>query len=123
MEKTMKAREEKKDFLFEFTKSLTDSSQRGNLYGRLLELKDLQLHIQKRVNELEKQIEETDPLKQQKGAKMKIGDRVKIKDQDIFGKIIYDHGTEVVIEDEDAETEDNQLCFKKSEIERSKDEE
>ena len=34
---------------------------------------------------------------------MKIGDRVKIKDQDIFGKIIYDHGTEVVIEDEDAE--------------------
>jgi len=34
------------------------------LYGRLLELKDLQLHIQKRVNELEKQIEETDPLKQ-----------------------------------------------------------
>ena len=64
MEKTMKASEEKKDFLFEFTKSLTDSSQRGNLYGRLLELKDLQLHIQKRVNELEKQIEETGSLKQ-----------------------------------------------------------
>jgi len=48
---------------------------------------------------------------------MKIGDRVKVKDQDIFGKIIYDHGTEVVIEDEDAETNDNQLCFKKSEVE------
>jgi|TARA_A100000172_G_scaffold58236_1_gene37988 hypothetical protein len=48
---------------------------------------------------------------------MKIGDRVKVKDQDIFGKIIYDHGTEVVIKDEDAETNDNQLCFKKSEIE------
>ena len=48
--------------------------------------------------------------------KMKIGDRVKVKDQDIYGKIIYDHGTEVVIEDEDAETNDNQLCFKKSEI-------
>jgi len=47
---------------------------------------------------------------------MKIGDRVKVKDQDIYGKIIYDHGTEVVIEDEDAETNDNQLCFKKSEI-------
>jgi hypothetical protein len=28
-------------------------------------------------------------------------------------KLIYDHGTEVVIEDEDAETNDNQLCFKK----------
>ena len=53
----------------------------------------------------------------QKGRQMKIGDRVKVKDQDIFGKIIYDHGTEVIIEDEDAETNDNQLCFKKSEIE------
>jgi hypothetical protein len=48
---------------------------------------------------------------------MKIGDRVKVKDQDIYGKIIYDHGTEIVIEDEHAETEDNLLCFKKSEIE------
>ena len=52
---------------------------------------------------------------------MKIGDRVKVKDQDIYGKVIYDHGTEVVIEDEDAETEDNQLCFKKSEIESEED--
>ena len=60
----MKASEEKKDFLFEFTKSLTDSSQSGNLYGRLLELKDIQIHIQTRINELEKQIEETDPVKQ-----------------------------------------------------------
>ena len=48
---------------------------------------------------------------------MKIGDRVKVKDQDIYGKIIFDYGTEIVIEDEDAETEDNQLYFKKSEIE------
>ena len=52
---------------------------------------------------------------------IKIGDRVKVKDQDIYGKVIYDHGTEVVIEDEDAETEDNQLCFKKSEIESEED--
>jgi hypothetical protein len=36
---------------------------------------------------------------------MKIGDRVKVKDQDIYGKIIYDHGTEIVIEDENAETD------------------
>ena len=35
----------------------------------------------------------------QKGRQMKIGDRVKVKDQDIFGKIIYYHGTEVIIED------------------------
>ena len=62
----MKPSEEKKDTLFEFTKTLTDMSQRGNLYGRLLELKELELHIQKRVNELEKQIEETDPLNNRK---------------------------------------------------------
>jgi hypothetical protein len=49
---------------------------------------------------------------------VQVGDRVKVKDQDIYGIIIYDHGTEVVIEDEDAETEDNQLCFKRTEIER-----
>lgn len=47
---------------------------------------------------------------------MKIGDRIKVKDQDIFGKVIYYDGREVVIEDEDAETNDNRLCFKKSEI-------
>jgi len=49
---------------------------------------------------------------------VQVGDRVKVKDQDIYGIIIYDYGTEVVIEDEDAETEDNQLCFKRTEIER-----
>ena len=58
----MKPSEEKKDTLFEFTKTLTDMSQRGNLYGRLLELKELELHIQKRVNELEKEIDKTNPL-------------------------------------------------------------
>jgi len=50
--------------------------------------------------------------------KCSIGDRIKIKDKEIYGKIIYDYGNAVVIEDEDAETEDNQLYFKKSEIER-----
>ena len=48
---------------------------------------------------------------------IQVGDRVKVIDQDIFGKIIYDYGNEVVIEDEYAETEDNQLSFKRSEIE------
>jgi len=47
---------------------------------------------------------------------MQIGDRIKVIDQEIYGKIIVDHGKEVVIEDEDAETNDNQLCFKKSEV-------
>jgi len=48
---------------------------------------------------------------------MQVGDRIKVIDQEIYGKIIYDYGTEVVIEDEDAETDDNTLCFKKSEVE------
>ena len=48
---------------------------------------------------------------------MRIGDRVKVIDQEIYGKIVCLYPNEVVIEDEDAETEDNQLCFKKSEVE------
>ena len=43
--------------------------------------------------------------------------RIKVIDQEIYGKCIIEHDTEVVIEDEDAETLDNQLCFKKSEVE------
>tara|TARA_B110000444_G_C18838776_1_gene597650 strand:+ start:70 stop:246 length:177 start_codon:yes stop_codon:yes gene_type:complete len=52
---------------------------------------------------------------------IQVGDRVKVTDQDIFGIIIYDYGNEVVIEDEYAETEDNQLSFKRSEIEMADD--
>ena len=51
---------------------------------------------------------------------MKIGDSIKVKDQEIYGKIIYDYGNAVVIEDEHAETEDDQLYFKKNEIEINK---
>jgi hypothetical protein len=48
---------------------------------------------------------------------IKLGDRVKVIDQEIYGKIVWLYPNEVVIEDEDAETDDNTLCFKKSEIE------
>ena len=48
---------------------------------------------------------------------MRVGDRIKVIDQEIYGVIVYDYGNEVVIEDEDAETDDNTLCFKKSEVE------
>ena len=48
---------------------------------------------------------------------MKIGDIVKVKGQNIFGRIIFDYGNEIILEDKDAETEDNQLYFKKSELE------
>ena len=42
--------------------------------------------------------------------------KVKVIDQEIYGKVIREHPSEVVIQDEDAETEDNELCFKKSEV-------
>ena len=48
---------------------------------------------------------------------MNIGDRVKVIDEEIYGVIVEDFGNAVVIEDEDAETEDDTLYFKKSEIE------
>ena len=60
----MKPSEEKKDTLLDIMTNINQVSQIGSSYGRLLELKDLQIHIQKRINELEKQIEETNPLKQ-----------------------------------------------------------
>ena len=46
-----------------------------------------------------------------------LGDRIKVIDQEIYGKIVRLHSTEVVIEDENAETWDNELCFKLSEVE------
>ena len=51
----------------------------------------------------------------------KIGQRVKVKDQDIYGKIIrmHDITKEIVIQDEDSEYEppDDELIYKLSEIE------
>ena len=55
---------------------------------------------------------------------MRVGDRIKVIDQEIYGVIVYDYGNEVVIEDEDADLfndpEDKQLTFKKSEVEEIK---
>ena len=65
----MKSSEENKDFLFELTKSLQNTSISGSLHGRVLELMDLKIHIQTRINELNKQIEENDPLKNRKEQK------------------------------------------------------
>jgi hypothetical protein len=46
------------DKLFEATSTIGRVSQTGNLYGRLLELKDLELHIAKRIIEIQSQIDE-----------------------------------------------------------------
>ena len=67
----MKPSEEKKNDFFDLAKSISEVSQMGNAYGRLAELRDLQIHIQTRINELEKEIDKTNPLNKQKGAKMK----------------------------------------------------
>ena len=38
------------DDLFDLNRAITSGYQTGGLYGRLLELKDLQVYIQKRIN-------------------------------------------------------------------------
>ncbi len=48
---------------------------------------------------------------------MQIGQRIKVIDQEIYGKIVCLYPTEVVIKDEAAETTDDHLCFKISEVE------
>ena len=45
------------DKLFEATSTIGRVSQTGNLYGRLLDLKDLELHITKRIIEIQSQID------------------------------------------------------------------
>lgn len=46
-----------------------------------------------------------------------VGDTVKVKGQDITGKVVADHGNMIVIKDDDAETDDDELEFKKSDVE------
>jgi len=52
---------------------------------------------------------------------MRIGDKIKVIDQEIYGVCVHIHRNEVVIEDQDTDLfncpEDRQLCFKKSEVE------
>tara|TARA_R100001460_G_scaffold55179_1_gene94496 strand:+ start:49 stop:195 length:147 start_codon:yes stop_codon:yes gene_type:complete len=48
---------------------------------------------------------------------MKIGDIIKVIDQEIYGEIIRLHPTEVVIFDKDI---DDELCFKLTEVEEIK---
>ena len=52
---------------------------------------------------------------------IKVGDKVKVIDQEITGTIVEDWGNLVVIEDEESEFDDNRLEFKKSELEEIKE--
>ena len=45
------------DKLFDATNTINKVSQTGDLYGRLMELKDLELHITKRITEIQSQID------------------------------------------------------------------
>tara|TARA_R110002012_G_scaffold245806_1_gene420824 strand:+ start:485 stop:670 length:186 start_codon:yes stop_codon:yes gene_type:complete len=44
-------------------KSIQDTSRTANLYGKLLELKDMKLHIINRIIDIEKQIAEGQDVK------------------------------------------------------------
>ena len=46
------------DKLFEATSTINKVSRTGDLYGRLMELKDLELYIKKRIIEIQSQIDE-----------------------------------------------------------------
>ncbi len=52
---------------------------------------------------------------------VKVGDKVKVIDQEITGTVVEDWGDLVVIEDEESEFDDNRLEFKKSELEEIKE--
>ena len=54
---------------------------------------------------------------------VKVGDKVKVIDQEITGTVVEDWGNLVVIEDEESEFDDNRLEFKKSELEEIKENE
>jgi hypothetical protein len=45
------------DKLFDATNTINKVSQTGDLYGRLMELKDLELHITQRIIEIQSQID------------------------------------------------------------------
>jgi len=52
---------------------------------------------------------------------VKVGDKVRVIDQEITGTVVEDWGNLVVIEDEESEFDDNRLEFKKSELEEIKE--
>jgi hypothetical protein len=58
----MKPSEGKKNDFFDLAKSISEVSQMGNICGRLTELRELKAHIQTRINELEKELDKTNPL-------------------------------------------------------------
>ena len=52
---------------------------------------------------------------------VKVGNKVRVIDQEITGTVVEDWGNLVVIEDDQSEFDDNRLEFKKSELEEIKE--
>tara|TARA_R100001129_G_scaffold154152_1_gene116793 strand:+ start:52 stop:228 length:177 start_codon:yes stop_codon:yes gene_type:complete len=52
---------------------------------------------------------------------IKVGNKVRVIDQEITGTVVEDWGNLVVIEDDESEFDDNRLEFKKSELEEIKE--
>jgi hypothetical protein len=50
-------------------------------------------------------------------SKFNLGDKVKVVDQEITGTVVYDDGWHIVIEDDDAEYDDNRLEYRASDLE------
>ena len=49
---------------------------------------------------------------------IKVGDKVRVIDQEITGTVVEDWGDLVVIKDDESEFEDDRLEYKKSELEK-----
>ena len=49
---------------------------------------------------------------------IKVGDKVRVIDQEITGTVVEDWGNLIVIKDNESEFEDDRLEYKKSELEK-----
>jgi len=98
------------DFYFDDTVLYVDPKHYLDVYDELGD------YAEKRYYKIKK-MEAPDLESLQYNEAVGVGDRVKVKGQDITGKVVADHGNMIVIKDDDAETDDDELEFKKSDVE------
>ena len=98
------------DFYFDDTVLYVDPKHYLDVYDELGD------YAEKRYYKIKK-MEAPDLESLQYNEAIGVGDMVKVKDQEIIGKVVSDFGNKIVIRDEDAETDDDELEFKKSDVE------
>ena len=98
------------DFYFDDTVLYVDPKHYLDVYDELGD------YAEKRYYKIKK-MEAPDLESLQYNEAVGVGDTVKVKGQDITGKVVADHGNMIVIKDDDAETDDDELEFKKSDVE------